>query len=301
MPRKRPHSNSKLFWGSILGLSLVFIILGAIVLYSSLSRITSPEIGIIDIYKPISTVPSDTLFSKTISSERIIRELKEAENNPNIKVIFLDIDSPGGSVVASKAVAYAVHNSTKPVVAYINDIGTSGAYYIASAANLVIADEDSLTGSIGVIMELDNYAGLMRKLGVNVTVIKEGQFKDIGNPARKMTPQEKQILQNITYLAYQHFKRDILKFRGNKLKAPIDSFADGRPLSGYQAWKLGLVDELGTRQFALEQAWKLANQTGEPRTVNLSEQKVSLLDLLLSSISQIAPASYSSVKMDARF
>ncbi len=283
----------------VLGLIGIVVLLALVSFYALSLPVYS--IGVITIDRSISTSSSDGLFSNAVGSNEIIKEIKEAEKDPTIKVIFLDINSPGGSVVASKAIAYTVKNCSKPVVAYINDIGTSGAYYIASAADLVIADEDSLTGSIGVVMELNNYAGLFKKLGINVTVIKEGKFKDIGNPSRGMTPEERQILENITQLAYQHFKRDILLFRGDKLRAPIDSFADGRPLTGYQAWKLGLVDELGTRQFALKEAWRLAGQKGEPKIKELGPEK-SFIEELLSSISLIGSLnSESSIKMDARF
>ncbi len=297
-PRRNGASDrrSYIWLYLLLGLSIVTVL--AIVVILLVPNVSMHSIGVISIDKPISTEASDGLFSRTVGADQIISELHKAEKDPTISVIFLDINSPGGSVVASKAIAYAVRNCSKPVVAYINDIGTSGAYYVASAADLVIADEDSLTGSIGVIMELQNYAGLFKKLGINTTVIKEGKFKDIGNPARQLTPEEKRILENITALAYEHFKRDLLAFRGDKLKASINEIADGRPLTGYQAWKLGLVDELGTRQFALEQAWKLAGGKGEPRVKQLGGHS-SLLDLL-SALGMIhAPSSFSSMKMVA--
>ncbi len=270
-------------WAWILALGAVFIFLILIVsLVLIIAPQMTPRIGVIEINGEITTESSDNLFSHTIGSKEIINEIKEAEDDPSVKVIFLDIDSPGGSVVASKQIAYAVKNCQKPVVAYINDIGASGAYYVASAADLVIADRDSLTGSIGVIMELDNYASLLKKLGINITTLKEGKFKDIANPYRpgNLTEGEKKILNSILDQAYDDFKHDLLEFRGDKLNASVDQIADGRPMTGYQAWKLGLVDKLGTRQFALDQAWKLAGQKGEPNVKVIKKEKFSLSDLL---------------------
>ncbi len=264
----------------ILGLVILGILAVLGVILALVITPFSPTIGIIEIHGEITSESSNNIFSHTVGSRDIVDEIKEAEDDPSIKVIFLDINSPGGSVVASKEIAYAVENCTKPVVAYIGDIGASGAYYVASASDLVIADEDSLTGSIGVIMELENYAGLLKKLGINITTLKEGKYKDIGSPTRPLTLEERKILENITNLAYQHFKRDLLAFRGDKLKASIDQIADGRPLTGYQAWRLGLVDELGTREFALKEAWKLAGQKGEPRTKIIKKEKFSLSSLL---------------------
>ncbi len=262
---------------------IAFVLLGifAVLAYFSM-EIFAPKIGVITIDSTITTHKSEGLFGKTLSSKDVVDLIKQAEDDPSIKVIFLDINSPGGSVVASKAIAYAVRNCSKPVVAYIEDIGTSGAYYVASASDLVIADEDSLTGSIGVIMELENYAGLLEKLGINVTTLKKGEYKDIANPTRPggITPGEREILNQILDLAYQHFKRDLLTFRGDRLKAPIDEIADGRVMTGYQAWKLGLVDELGTRQYALKKAWELAGESGEPQVMELKKEEFSLMDIL---------------------
>ncbi len=124
------------------------------------------------------------LFGATgcAQASTISKKLKDADNDPNVRAIVLDINSGGGGVVASGNIMQSIRDTEKPVVAYIGDSGASGAYYAASAADWIIADRNSLTGSIGVIMTLTQYYGLYDKLGINTTVIKAGKSKDIGSP-----------------------------------------------------------------------------------------------------------------------
>ncbi len=274
----------------IVGVFAFFFILAGIVVLALVSEELTPKVGVIYIRGEIAVDDSSGFLSTTHSSREIVKLIKEADNDPSVKVILLDINSPGGSVVGSKEIAYAVRDCKKPVVAYISELGASGAYYIAAASDLVVADEDSLTGSIGTVMILENYHELLKNLGINFTVLKKGKYKDMANPFEaNLTSEEKEMLQSILDDAYSHFIRDLKEFRGGKIDLSV---ADGRIMTGEQARQHGLVDELGTREYAIKRAWELANQTGKPETKDFRVEKP-FLEELLSSLSFGKPPSAS--------
>src|SRR3989338_2598957 len=131
-------------------------------------------------------------FAQTFTANEIISMIDEADKNPAVGAVFLDIDSPGGEVVASKQIAYKVHETKKPVYSYINSVGASGGYYAAAASDYIMADPDSITGSIGVISVMFNAEGLLEKLGLKATVLKEGGFKDTGSPFSELTAEKRE-------------------------------------------------------------------------------------------------------------
>lgn len=205
-------------------------------------------------YKPngIAVIPvKGEIFSGAdqydgrLSSEEIVDIIDQADNDPSISVILLDIDSPGGEVVASKQIVYKILEAKKPVYSYINSLGASGAYYSASASDYIMADEDSITGSIGVISIFPNFQGLLQQLGIKVTILKEGKFKASGSEFKDFTPEEQKMWQKLLSETYQQFKSDVLEFRGGRLtEQELNAVADGRILSGRQALQANLVDEL---------------------------------------------------------
>lgn len=209
--------------------------------------------------------------------------LDSAEKDASVKVILLQINSPGGSIVATKQVVEKVREvrEKKPVVSWIGDLGASGAYYIAAASDYIVADADSLTGSIGVISILPNFSGLMEKIGVKVEVLKEGRFKDLANPfGEGLSPAEKALFQALLHQAFDSFKGDVLEFRGDKLDAKkFEQVADGRILSGSQALEAGLIDELGSRQQAIRIAGERGHLPGEPSVRFYSKETGSFLEL----------------------
>jgi len=236
------------------------------------------SIAVIPIKGEIVSEPSS--FSPYLSSQEIIDSIDAAENDPSISAILLDIDSPGGAIVPTKQVVAKLRETKKPKVAWIADIGTSGAYYIASASDFIMADEDSITGSIGVISIAPDINGLMEKLGVKVKILKEGKYKALGNPFQELSAEEEQIIQEILNDAFSHFKRDVLKFRAGKIsQEKFESVADGRILSGSQAKKAGLIDALGTRDKAILKAGELAGIKGEPAIKEYSKTQFSFSDL----------------------
>jgi protease-4 len=209
----------------------------------------------------------------------VTAQLEAAEDDPLVKAIVLDIDSGGGGVVASGNMMRAVKNSDKPVVAYIGESGASGAYYVASASDWIIADRNAITGSIGVIMTVQHYYGLYDKLGINVTVIKSGNSKDIGSPYRPMTDKEKDELTEMVDNIYEDFIANVAANRRMEV-SDVEKLADGSIYLGATAKENGLIDDTGSLQDAINKAAQLGNITGEP-VIKWEEttQKASILDL----------------------
>lgn len=211
----------------------------------------------------------------------IRNKLRDADNDPLIKAIVLDINSGGGGVVASGELMRAVKETKKPVVAYISEAGASGAYYVATGADWIIADKNAITGSIGVIMTITHYYGLYDKLGLNVTVIKAGDSKDIGSPYRPITEEEKKELKALVNKIYDDFIDNVAENRRMN-KSEVRKLADGTIYLGSEAKEKGLIDEVGNINDAIKKAASLANLTSEP-TIRIMETKKeeSILDLLM--------------------
>ncbi len=215
------------------------------------------------------------------SSEEVLKELKAFEEDSTIKAILLRIDSPGGSVGASQEIWKEVLRirEKKPVVASLGNVAASGAYYVACAASKVVANPGTLTGSIGVVMYFTDLEELMRKIGIKTHVIKSGSYKDTGSPFRGLTPQEKELLQGLLNEVHEQFVKAVSQSRNLPIEKAKE-IADGRLLSGEEALRLKLVDELGSFEDALRVAKELGGIKGEPELV-YPKRKVSLLKLLL--------------------
>ncbi len=219
-------------------------------------------------------------------SRQIVHQFKTYGENPSIKAIVFRINSPGGGVAASQEIyeaAKKVRASGKPVVVSMGSVAASGGYYAACGADSIVANPGTTTGSIGVILETTNVAGLMKKLGISVNVVKSGKFKDIGSPFRKMTTDEKAYLQEYIDNAYEQFVRVVSTERHIPLQK-VKSVADGRIFTGEQALKLRLVDKLGTYDDAIDLAAKMAGIHGKPTLVKMRKRKLSLFDLLFSDV-----------------
>ncbi len=280
-----------------IGFGLIALIFLAVILSLALTSFCglSGEIAVIPIKGDITS--SSGSFSYSMTSSQIAEKIRQADADPLINAIFLDIDSGGGSVVATKEIVYAVRETKKPVVAYIGEVGASGAYYIAAASDLVVSDEDSLTGSIGVISTSTNLEGLMEKLGVKMSILKEGEFKDMGSPYRDLTEEEEKLLQEILLQASTNFKENILEFRGDKLNSiQFYEIADGRIFTGKKAVEYGLIDFTGSRQFALKKTAELAGIKGEPALREYGEIETDFFSLLAKSGYSFGSGFISSVK-----
>ncbi|MEJ2697326.1 MAG: signal peptide peptidase SppA [Candidatus Sulfobium sp.] len=213
-------------------------------------------------------------------SKKLIDEIKGYAGDASVKAIVLRIDSPGGAVAPSQEIYEEVRRTAarKKVVVSMGSIAASGGYYVASPATRIVADPGTLTGSIGVIMEIPNVEGLMDKIGVKTVIIKSGKNKDIGTPFRKMKPEERKILQGVMDNVHDQFIRAVAK--GRKMKVEdVRKIADGRIFSGEQAMKIGLVDQLGSLEDAVRTAARLAGISGEPQVVEKTG-RFSFFDLL---------------------
>jgi len=243
----------------------------------------------------IDKADAGVFSSSAGSSNSVLKDLRKALKNDKIKGILLRVNSPGGTVPTSQELHQAVMALKKkgiPVVVSMGDVAASGGYYVACAADKVVANPGTLTGSIGVIINLINFKGLADKFGVLPAVIKSGEFKDIASPYRPMTPAEHDILQTLIMDSYDQFTTAVSEGR----KMPIETvkkIADGRIYSGRQAQKLGLVDELGSYTDALALLQKICKErytlTADlPVDDNSSE---GFLASLLESKSLLAPSS----------
>ncbi|MBI2811530.1 MAG: signal peptide peptidase SppA [Candidatus Melainabacteria bacterium] len=198
-------------------------------------------------------------FASDDSTSTVLKAFRKALKNDHVKGILLRINSPGGTVSASQEVTgevKAFRKSGRPVVVSMGDMTASGGYYIASAADRILAEPGTLTGSIGVIMHFMNFKGLTEKIGVQADVIKTGQFKDIGSNYRPMTADEKTILQTLCTDSYDQFVTAVAEGRKMNI-TEVRQIGDGRVYSGRQALKLHLVDELGGYDESLEALQKM--------------------------------------------
>lgn len=213
-----------------------------------------------------------------LDSESVLEELKSFRETENIKAIVLRIDSPGGAVGPSQEIYREIRKTVgvKPVIASMGAIAASGGYYVAAAADGIIANPGTITGSIGVIMEFTNFKDLLDKIGLHPVVIKSGEFKDIGSPMRKLTKAEETLLQDFVDTVHMQFVRDVAE--GRRMKADtVKKIADGRILSGERALTLGLIDRIGNFSDAVEWAGRKGGIKGQIITVHPPEKKFPLL------------------------
>jgi protease-4 len=194
--------------------------------------------------------------------------------------VVLRVNSPGGGVAPAQEIYDEVIKlkEEKKVVVSMGAVAASGGYYIASPADKIVANPGTITGSIGVIMELPNIEGLMEKIGVKTEVIKSGKHKDIASAFRSMTEEEKKILENLLSDVHEQFIIAVSDSRGMDYDV-IKKIADGRIFTGKKAKELGLVDDLGNLQYAIQLAGELSGIKGEPRVVS-KKDKLSFWDLL---------------------
>lgn len=235
----------------------------------SILTLQPADTAVISIYGPIR-ISGDSGPFDFRGADRTVRELRRVRSMPGIKAVVLRINSPGGSVAATQEIydeVMQLRKAGKKVVASFGDVAASGGYYVASAADKIVANPGTITGSIGVILQVGNTEELFRKIGLKVEIVKSGAHKDMGSPTRPLTPQERALLQSLVSDAYGQFTDAIVKGRGME-KAKVLALADGRIFTGAQAQEVGLVDALGNREEALTLARKLAGLEGEPKILD---------------------------------
>lgn len=220
-----------------------------------------------------------------VDSFQTVQELKKFAEDPLVKAIVIRIDSPGGGVAPSQEIYNAVkrvrREKNKTVIASMGTVAASGGYYIAVATDRILANPGTLTGSIGVIMQLANFQDLLQKIGVQNIVVKSGRFKDIGSPFRPMRKEDRQVLQLVMDDVHRQFIDAVAEGRSLDL-AEVEQLADGRVFTGQQAKSILLIDEIGDLHDAIKLAGELGGIEGEPRVMEPTKA-FSYKDLLEST------------------
>ena len=203
-----------------------------------------------------------------LDSQETMEQLRRYRRNRSVKAVVLRVDSPGGAVGPSQEIFRQVQRlvQEKTVVASFGAVAASGAYYAACPATKIMANPGTLTGSIGVVMEITNVEGLMQWIRIRHQVIKSGKFKDVGSPFREMTPAERAFLQGFVDDVHAQFEEAVAQGR-HLDSAAVHKLADGRIFTGRQAKELGLVDEIGNLEDAIRLAADLVGIKGEPEVI----------------------------------
>lgn len=244
---------------------------------------TQTKIAILEINGPI------------FDSRQYIKELEELVNNPWVAAVILRINSPGGAVGTSQELFNTIisQKQKKPIITSIENVGTSGAYYLALATDKIYANPGAITGSIGVIMEFYNTSELWDKIGISFQVLKSGEYKDIGSPIRDMTDEERKMLEESLEDVYAQFLNDIKQQRGdiilekmntNKEFEDLEEYlyyiADGKIYTGQQALEIGLIDELGGLYDAAEYLQHKLNLPKKPDFVRPRRKRFPFLGII---------------------
>ncbi len=258
----------------LLFLAFLFTLLSRFFLKGNILQLrASNKIGVI----PIRGIISD--------SSSIIKQIERFRKDDSIKAIILRIDSPGGAVAPTQEIYEEISKTAKKkkVIASIGSVGASGAFYIACAADKIVANPGTITGSIGVIMNFVQAKELLKKIGIKLFAIKSGKFKDIGAPYREMTDEERRLIKDMLLEVKDQFVRAVAEGRHLPIKK-VEKIADGRILLGSQAKRLGLIDKLGNFQDAVDLAKELVHIKGEVKLVYPRSGRFSFLNVLMDNI-----------------
>ncbi len=253
---------------SVIVILFLFIVIQSIRFLSGSSSI-GEKVAVLDI---------TGIITKSDSTIKLIHAYRD---DPNVKAIILRINTPGGSVAPVQEIFSELRKLEKPIVASMGSTAASGGYYIACAADTIVANPGTLTGSIGVIMQFTKIKGLYEKVGLEHQVIKSGKFKDSGSMFRDLSEDDIAVLQETVDDVYNQFVDAISESREDILtREQIVSLADGRIFSGRQALEHKLIDKLGNLQDAIIVAGELGNIEGKPKVLR-KERRTSLLEQLI--------------------
>jgi protease-4 len=231
---------------------------------------------------PSGEIAIVNIHGMLMDSRDIVQQLSDYRHNPQIRGVILRIDSPGGAVAPAQEIYSEIlklRANHKTVYASMGAVAASGGYYIACAADYVLANPGTLTGSISAVMALNNIEELTKKVGVKPNIIKSGKFKDLGSPLRAMTPEEHILLQGVVNDVHEQFVQAIARGRGLPL-SEINRIADGRIMTGQQALKLNLIDEVGGLEKTIDLLAKKIGIVGKPKVIEQKE-KIPFLGWLL--------------------
>jgi len=227
-----------------------------------------------------------------LSPQDAVEQLHKFAEDSSIKAIILHVNSPGGGAAASEEIYREVlrirNDKKKRIVASIETVGASGAYYVSSAANKIFADNASIVGSIGVIAEWYNYEELLKWAKLQAITLKAGEFKDTGSPTRPMTPEERAYMQSLIDNMHGQFIHSVAVGRNMK-DDQVRPLANGKVWTGEEAVPLKLIDQIGDFRAAVNDTAKSVGIKGEPTLVYPEKQRKSLLDLLFGDASEYFP------------
>ncbi|HKT88147.1 MAG TPA: signal peptide peptidase SppA [Candidatus Sulfotelmatobacter sp.] len=261
--------------------TLVYLTLHATGTESGLSGFGGGRIGVVD------------LDGVILSPEPVVDELKKFGDDSSIKAIILHVNSPGGGVAASEEIYREVkrvrEEKKKKIVVSIETVGASGAFYVSAGADKIYADNGSIVGSIGVIAQWVNYGDLLKWAKLKDVVIKTGEFKDTGNPARDLTPAEQAYMQSLIDNMFGQFIKAVADGRGMKYD-DVKAIANGKVWTGEEAASMKLIDKIGDFQTVVADTAKSVGISGEPTLVHPETERRTLLDLLLGDVSQYLPS-----------
>lgn len=249
----------------VLGAAVLTVLAGLVAGGMPAAGARGPVVGILRIEGEILGGRSaDGLWGPAVGADDVLALLREAREDPAVRAVVVRLNTPGGSAAAAQEIGAEIQRlrrEGKVVVASLGDVAASGGYWIAATADRIVASPATLTGSIGVITQVATLVELYRKLGIEVETIKTGPYKDTGSPSRRLTDAERRLLQAMVDDIFQQFVDVVATGRGLPRERVL-AVADGRILTGRQAHALGLVDELGTLEDAIERAAELAGIGG---------------------------------------
>jgi protease-4 len=286
MSERRSHT---LLWVLIGGGAFFLFVLAVFALVYITIHAGSTDAGITGFGDRIGVVDLDGVI---LSPQPVVGQLKKFAEDSSIKAIIIHVNSPGGGVAASEEIYREVKRiraeKKKKIVVSIETVGASGAYYVASASDKIYADSGSIVGSIGVIAEWMNYGDLLKWAKLKNVVLKTGEFKDTGNPARDLTPAEQAYMQQLIDNMFGQFVHAVSEGRGLKYE-DVKSIANGKVWTGEQAASMKLIDGVGDFETAVADTAKAVGIKGEPTLVHPDRDRKTLMDLLLGDVSQFLP------------
>jgi protease-4 len=271
------------------GAFFLFVLAVFTLVYLALHASSGGSAGLSGFGDRIGVVDLDGVI---LSPQPVVGELKKFGDDSSIKAIILHVNSPGGGVAASEEIYREVKRiraeKKKKIVVSIETVGASGAFYVASASDKIYADQGSVVGSIGVIAEWMNYGDLLKWAKLKNVVIKTGEFKDTGNPARDLTPNEQAYMQALIDNMFGQFVKAVADGRGLKYD-DVKAIANGKVWTGQQALEMKLIDNVGDFETVVADTAKSVGISGEPTLVHPEQNRRTLMDLLLGDVSQYIP------------
>jgi len=285
-------------FGGLFVVFFAFLLLAYSAVRGESPRLSSgPRIGVVEVKGEIGGGGRGN-----VDAEDTLKVIKRFMDDGEMKAVVVRIDSPGGAVAPSQEIYDELRKlaDKKIVVCSMGNLAASGGFYIAMACPHIIAEPGTLTGSIGVISMFPNLKGLADRFNVKMETIKSGKLKDSGSPFRDMTPEDRAYWQSLIDQVYGQFVAAVVEGR-DLPEDQVRKIADGRVLTGQQAQELGLIDELGNFNDAVDVAKEKAGLTGEPKLVYPPEERTRFFEELLGgAVHSVADAVRTELQREAK-